>query len=141
MSFYLPPLVSSLEHVLGSPSMYPLYFSCSLLEPHSLGMAMYVLYFLYLVGPYPWNVGNIWFTFPLCVVALCIMYVYLYFLVYGWLCTLYDGFSWLREWPSLVMRAFDFVVWICAQGDCRRCIFMLYCVHNHRGVIVPIQVT
>jgi len=32
-------------------------------------------------------------------------------------------------------------VWVCAQGDCRRCIFMLYCVHDHRGVIVLIHFT
>ena len=33
------------------------------------------------------------------------------------------------------------VVWVCAQGDCRSCIFMLYCVHDHCGVIVLIYVT
>ena len=27
------------------------------------------------------------------------------------------------EWPSLVMKALDFVVWVCAQGDCCKCIF------------------
>ena len=75
-------------------------------------------------------------------VALCMMHVYLYLLVYEWLCTLYDGLSWLHKWPSLVvMRALNLVVWVCAQGDCRRCIFMLYCVHDHRGVIVLIHVT
>ena len=105
---------------------YPLYFSCSLLKPRSLGMAMSVLYFLYLTGTYPWNIGNVWFTFPLYVVALCMMYVYLYLFVYGWLCTLYDGLWWLREWPSLVMRALELVVWVCAQGNCHRCKFMLY---------------
>ena len=55
--------------------------------------------------------------------------------------TLYDGLSWLRECPSLFTRALDLVVWVCAQGDCYRCIFMLYCVHDHCGVIVPIHVT
>ena len=68
MSFYLPPSDYSLEHVLGSP--------CSLLGLRSLGEAMSVLYFLYLVGPYPWNVGNVCFAFLLCVIALCMMYVY-----------------------------------------------------------------
>ena len=121
--------------------MYPLLFSYSLLGQHSLGMAMSVLHFLYLAGPYPWNVGNVWFTFPLCVVALCILYVYLYLLVYGWLCTLYDGLSWLHECPSLVMRKIDLVVWVYAKGNCCRCIFMLYCVHNRCGVIVSIHVT
>ena len=119
--------------------MYPFYFSCSLLGPRSLGMTMSVLHFLYLTWPYPWNVCNVWFTFLLYVIALCMMYVYLYLLVYRWLCTLYDGLSWLREWPSLVMRAFDLVVWVCAQGDCRRCIscyivFMIIAVWLSRSM-------
>ena len=80
---------------------------------NSMGMAMFVLHFLYLARPYPWNVGNVWFTFPLCVITLCMMYVYLYLLVYGWLCTFYDGLLWLRE-HSLVVRALDLVVWVCA---------------------------
>ena len=101
---------------------------------------MSVLHFLYLAGPYPWNVGNVWFTFTLCVITLCMMYVYLYLLVYGWLCTLYDGLLWLRE-HSLVVRALDLVVWVCAWGNCRRCIILLYCVHDHRGVIGLIYVT
>ena len=119
----------------------PLPFSRSLLGQHSLGMAMFVLHFLYLAGPYPWKVDNVWFTFLLCVVALCMMYVYLYLLVYGWLCNLCDGLLCLCVWPSLVMRSLDLVVWVCAQGDCRRCIFMLYCAHEHQGVIVSIHVT
>ena len=49
---------------------------------HSLGMAMSVLHFLYLAGSYPWNVGNVWFTFLLCVIALCIMYVCMYVYIY-----------------------------------------------------------
>ena len=99
-------------------------------------MALFVLHFLYLIGLYPWDVSNVCFTFMLCVIALCMMYVYLYMLVYGWLCTLYDGLLWLREWLSLVMRALNLVVCVCAQGDCHRCIFMLYCVHNHLGMKV-----
>ena len=59
----------------------------------------------------------------------------------GWLCTLYDGLSWLCERPFLVIRALDLVVWVCAQGDCRRCIFMLYCMHDHYDVIVSIHIT
>ena len=119
----------------------PLYFSYSFLGSHSLGMTMSILHFLYLARPYPWNFGNVWFSFPLCVLALCMMYVYLYLLVYRWLCTLYDGLLWLHEWSSLVMRALDTMVWVCAQDDYRRCIFMLYCVHDHQGMIVPIHVT
>ena len=127
--------------------MYPILFSYSMLRPHSLGMAMSVLHFLYLAGSYPWNIGNVWFTFLLCVIALCMMYVCMYVYIYiclcvcGWLCTLYDVLSWLHEWPFLVIRALNLVEWVCAQGNCRRCIFMLYCVHNHRDVIVLIHVT
>ena len=58
--------------------MYLLLFSCFLLKPCSLGMAMSDLHFLYFSGPYPWKVGNVWFTFPLCVIALCMMHVYIY---------------------------------------------------------------
>ena len=35
----------------------------------------------------------------------------------------------------------DLVVWVCAQGNCCRCLFILYCVHDHRSVIVSIHVT
>ena len=87
-----------------------------MLGPHSLGMEIFVLHFLYLAGPYPWDVDNVCFTFPLYVIALCMMYVYLYMLVYGWSWTLYDGLSWLHEWPSLVISAFDLIEWICAKG-------------------------
>ena len=59
----------------------------------------------------------------------------------GWLCALYDGFSWLRERPSLVMRALDLVVWVCIQGICRKCTLLLYCVHAHCCVIVLVHVT
>ena len=38
---------------------------------------MSVLHFLYLTRPYPWNVGNVYFTFLLCVTALCMIYVYM----------------------------------------------------------------
>ena len=106
--------------------------------------------------------GNVWFTFlvpfwaiPLecwqCLVyffALCdsivhdaYIYIYLPVCVYGWLCTLYDGLSWLHERPFLVIRALDFKLWVCVQDDCHRCIFILYCVHEHRSVIISIHVT
>ena len=35
----------------------------------------------------------------------------------------------------------DLVMWVCAQGTWCRCIFMIYCVHDHRSVIVSIHVT
>ena len=60
------------------PLHVPLLFSYFLLVPHSLGMAMSVLHFLYLVGPYPWNIGNVWFIFLLYVIALCMMHVYIH---------------------------------------------------------------
>ena len=69
------------------------------------------------------------------------IYIYICLCMCGWSCTLYDGLSWLHEWPFLVIRALDLVEWVCAQGNCCRCIFMLYCVHSHRGVIVLIHVT
>ena len=62
-------------------------------------------------------------------------------LVCGWLCTLYDGLLWLHEQPSLVTSALDLIVWISAYGTCCRCIFTLYCVRDHRGVIVSIHDT
>ena len=110
--------------------------------------------------------GNVCFTFPVpcwaiplehwqCLVyflsqcdsivhdACIYTYVYIYVCLFmcGWLCTLYDGLLWLRERPSLVTRALDLVVWLCIQGDCHRCILMLYCVHDHCCVIVLIHVT
>ena len=59
----------------------------------------------------------------------------------GWLCTLYDEFLWLHESSSLAMSALDLVAWVCAWGDCCRCIFVSYCVYCHRSVIVMIHVT
>ena len=126
--------------------MYHLLFSCILLGPHFLGMAMSILLFLYLAGPYPCNISNVYLLScsVLCIMCvsnllscsvLCIMCVCV------WSCTLYDGLLWLCKWPSLIMSAFDLVVWVWAQGDCYRCIFMLYCVQDHRGVIVLIHVT
>ena len=40
------------------------FFSCILLGPHFQGMKMSVLHFLYLVGPYPLDVGDVCFIFP-----------------------------------------------------------------------------
>ena len=114
-----------------------------MLGPHSLRMAISILDFLYLAGLYPWNIGNVWFTFLLCVIVLCIMYVcmYIYMPVYGWSCTLYDGLSWLFKRLSPVMSALNLVVWLCVQGNCCKCMLMVYYVHDHRSVIVLIHVT
>ena len=59
----------------------------------------------------------------------------------GWSCNLYDGLSWLCEWPLQIMIALDLVVWVCTQVDCCGCTFMLYCVHDHRSMIVLIHLT
>ena len=45
-------------------------------------MEMLVSYFLYLAGPYLWDVDNVRFTFLLCVMALCMMYVCVYIYIY-----------------------------------------------------------
>ena len=107
--------------------MYPILFSCSLLRPRSLGMAMSVYFSCTLLG-------HTLRTLAMSGLISCSVW---------WHCAwfMYDGLSWLCGQPSLVMRAFDLVVWVCAQGDCHRCIFMLYCVHDHHGVIVLIHVT
>ena len=76
------------------------------------------------------------FYFP----ALCDSIVHVV-CVCGWSCTLYDGLLRLHEWPLLITSALDLVLCVCAQGNCCRCIFMLYCMHDHRGVIVLIHVT
>ena len=76
-----------------------------------------------------------------CICVYIYIYTYICLCVRGWLFPLYDGFSWLCERPSLVMRTLNLVVWAWAQDNCCRCIFMLYCVHDHRSVIVLIHVT
>ena len=101
---------------------YLFYIFCTLLGHNLRTLAMFVF-------------------FSCCVITLCMMYVYLYMLVYGWSYTFYDGISWLHEQPSLDMSALDLVLWVCAQDICCRCTLTLYCVHNHRGVIVSIHVT
>ena len=60
-----------------------LYLSCALLGPLSLGVAMSDLHFLYLAGSFSWNVDHVCFTFLLCVIALLMMYVFIYMLEYG----------------------------------------------------------
>ena len=64
--------------------MYPFLFSYSLLGSCSLSMTMFDLRFLYLSRPYPWNVGNVWFTFLLYVIALCMMHIYIYIYLCVW---------------------------------------------------------
>ena len=67
-----------------------------------------ILFFSYIMlGPYPLDVGNVWFTFLLCVLALCMthththiyIYIYIYVCLKGKLCTLYDGNVWLGGHP------------------------------------------
>ena len=74
-----PPSLSLLAFSLEPYTMVS--FHCSLHKPRFLGMVMFYLHFSYLVGPYPWNVANVCFTFPLYMIALCMMYIYLYMLV------------------------------------------------------------
>ena len=45
-----------------------------------------------------------------CVYTYIYIYTYICLCVYGWLCTLCDKLSWLRERPSLVMKALNLVV-------------------------------
>ena len=67
LSGFLFPLSFSLffRACIRVPPFPVPFFSCSLLGPRSLGMTMSVLHFLYLVGPYTWNVGNVCFIFLL----------------------------------------------------------------------------
>jgi len=100
------------------------YISYTLLD-HTLGtLAMSVL-----------------FSCPTCQHCAWCIYIYICLCMYGWLCTLYDGHLWLHEWPLLITSALDLVVWVSTQGDCCRCVFILYCVHDHHGMIVLIHAT
>ena len=38
------------------------------------------------------------------------------------------------------MNLHQALMWVCALGNCCRCIFMLYCVHGHQDVIISIHV-
>ena len=125
---------------------------------------MYPLSFLHLAWVAFLGYGNFCFTFlvPCWAIALghwqCLLYfptpcdsimhdvcayvcIYVYMLLCGWLCTLYDGLLWICEQLSLVTSTLHYVEWVYAQGSCCRCIFTLYCMHNHRSVIVLIHVT
>ena len=131
-----------------------------LIRPYSLDVGMFRLSFLHFAWVAFLGYGNIWFTFlvPCRAILLerwqCLLYfptlcnnimhdvcISIYVLFCGWSCTLYDGLSRLRERPSSVMSTLDLVVWVWTQGNCCRCIFMLYCVCEHCGVIVSIYVT
>ena len=81
--------------------------------------------------------------------ALCMMYVcmYVYMYIYIYICLLVDDYVLCmmdshgqKSDPLIIMSSLDLVVWVCAQGDCYRCIFMLHCAYDHRGVIVSIPV-
>ena len=106
-------------------SALDLIVSCTLMG-HTLGVWQCLVYFLVLCDSIVHDA--------------CFIYIYICLLVCGWFYTLYGGLLWLCERPFLVMSALDLIVWVCAQGNCCRCIFMLYCVHDHRGVIVLIHV-
>ena len=58
-----------------------------------MGMAISALHFLYLAGSYPWNVGNVWFTFLLCVIALYMMYVCMCIYIYIYACVGVGGYA------------------------------------------------
>ena len=95
----------SQESCIRVPSLCILYLSCTLLGPSSIGMAMSILHFLYPSRPYPWNVGNVYFIFLLCLIALCMMYicvcVYIYIYIYMPLCVwVIMHFVW---WTLMVM--------------------------------------
>ena len=139
---------------LAPPERSSLSFSLSLFSKAYIRASIHVplLIFLLLAWAVFPKYDNVWFKFlvpfwaiPLerwqclvyfsalcdCIVHDAYIYIYLPMCVGGWLCTLYDGLSWLCERPFLIMRALNLVVWVCAQDDYRRCIFILYCVHEH----------
>ena len=72
-----------------------------------LGMAMSDLHFSHtLLGPYPWDVGNDWFIFSLCVscivhVCVCVsIYIYIYIYIFAYL-KMIMHFVW---WTHMVRR-------------------------------------
>ena len=127
----------SLESCIKVPSPCILYLSYTLLGPRSLGMTLYIFIFPVPCWAIPLEHWQCLLYFLSIVHDVC---MYIYMPICGWSCTLYDGISWLCERPSLVMSAFDLVVWGCAQGNFYRCMLMLYCVHDYCGVIVLIHV-
>ena len=103
-----------------------LYLACTLLRPRSLGMIMSIYFSHTLLGYTFGMLAVSALLFLHCMLALCMMYVcvYIWLLAYGWSCTLYDGLSWLGEWPSRYHRCF----WPCNVGmHSRRLLLMHIC--------------
>ena len=151
---------------LAPPEQFSLSLSLSLFSRACIRVPIHVppFIFMLLVWATFLGYGNVCFTFPIPCWAIplgcwqCLLYfpalcdsimhdvcvcvcIYIYMPIFRWLCTLNDGLSWLHKRPSLVTSALDLVEWVCAEDNCCRCIFMLYCVHNYRSVIVLIHVT
>ena len=107
----------------------PPFISYSLLRPCSLGMAMSILHFPHLTGPYPWNVGNVYFTLLLCVIVLCMMHVYIYIYIYLptclWVIVHFVWWTFVAMWVTLSSRESS---WPCSMGMCSR---RLLQVHIH----------
>ena len=134
-----PPSLSLLAFSLEPYTMVS--FHCTMHKPRFLGMVMFYLHFSYLVGPYPWNVANVCFTFPLYMITLCMMYIYLYMLVCAWSCTLYDGLLWL-----LTLSSHEYS-WPCSVSMHLRHLLLVH-IHtilcawiDHHSVIVSLHVT
>ena len=68
-------------------------------------------------------IGNVQFISQLCVLALCMIYIYIYIclLMGGHALCIMDSHG-QESNPLVIMGALDLVVWVCAQDNCRRCI-------------------
>ena len=137
--FFFPLFLSLFSRACIRVPLYvpPFTLPCSLLRPRSLGMAMSVLHFQYLVGPYPQDVGNVYFIFLLRVIALCMMHVY----IYACMCVGDHAHIWLHKQPSLAMSAPN----LCGMSMCSRHLLQVHIhvilYHSHRGVTLLIHVT
>ena len=65
------------------------------------------------------------------------MYVYIYMYAYLWMIMHFVRWILMGD-PIIIMNALGLVVWVCAHVHYHRCIFILHCVHDHRGIIVSI---
>ena len=121
LSLSLSLLAFSLEPCIKISSPCTLYLSCTLLGPCFLGMVMSVFHFLYLTGPYPLDVGNVYFAFLLYVIALCMIYIYIYIYISVCVCVwVIVHFVW---WTLMVMWAIlssHECSWPSRVGMCRR---------------------